>query len=110
MNFNINPQVEKLLEVLETRKKQSTNTPNTTCSIPRDHLTFTQGPTTMKRILSLTTALLVCASTAFSAVTISTYSKTFTKDGGAASVSTGGSGTWEATTASDNQALQAVLL
>ena len=35
---------------------------------------------------------------AFSAVTITTTSKMFAKEGGAASVSTGGTGTWEATT------------
>ena len=39
------------------------------------------------------------AATSLAAVTITTTSKTFAKEGGAASVSTGGSGTWTATTA-----------
>ncbi len=52
----------------------------------------------MNRIIATAVVLFACATTAFAAVTITTTSKTFTKDGGAASVSTGGTGTWEATT------------
>lgn len=43
-------------------------------------------------------ALLIGSGPAFAAVTITTTSKTFAKEGGAASVSTGGTGSWTATT------------
>ena len=47
---------------------------------------------------ALAAAFLLGAGSAFAAVTITTTSKTFAKEGGAASVSTGGDGTWTATT------------
>lgn len=43
-------------------------------------------------------ALLLNSGPAFAAVTITTTSKTFAKEGGAASISTGGTGSWTATT------------
>ena len=53
------------------------------------------------KLIALTIAAVLSAMSSFGAITITTTSKTFTKDGGAASVSTGGEGAWTATTDAD---------